>query len=281
VVNAPVQINNYDLGFSSSVRVPQGGFDAQGNYVAYPAGSSSWSDTTNLNGSYRFSQQWEGGLTLPIRESRTFFPTGSTTSTSINVPQLFGRYHLGTPAHLVLHGGLSLPYRYRYSQTNGNPSASLPEDSGDASTLSGSAVRFGIGGSHSINRFRFAADVSMTAPFAADSNMSDAPPGTPTVPVRKGDQILLSEGLAYTISPQWNVNGGLRQIWQGDTYSNGQDVTGTASRVFSTSLGASYLPDFTWRWTASFDTQYPFYSYAVNQPYAPSVSIGLTYSGNI
>lgn len=282
VTDEPVKVSNYDFGLMNSLRAAQGTFDPYtGAYVPYPAGSSSWSNMTSLNGTYRFSKEWELGLSLPIFESRTIFPTGSITSTSVSIPQLLARYHFGTEAHLVGHVGLSLPYKYRYSNIQGEPSASLPEDSGDAATLSGFAVRTGLGASHSIKRFRFAFDASVTTAIPTDANLDDAPVGTPNSETWKGEQFLLNEGLAYTLSPEWLVNGGLQQIWQCSSRAAGAIVDGSAGRLFSTSLGVGYTPVGDWRWIASVSTPYPFYAYAVNQAYAPSVSVGVTYTGGI
>jgi outer membrane receptor protein involved in Fe transport len=157
--------------------------------------------------------------------------------------------------------------------------ASMPDDMGDGQ-VAGASLRVGVGASRTISKFRFALDVTGTHPFASTGIPQDAPPGfTQEVTSQAGDRISLSEGVSYLLSREWSLNTGLRQYWSGQSQRNGAGVDGTRGRAFTASVGASYLPGPDWRLNASYETQWPFYAYAVSLPYAPAVSIGMSYVG--
>ena len=262
----------------------QGSFDAYGsNYTPFRAGQhralseSMW----NLSASYRVTQLLEFGMSLPLRRSSESFPTGSSQSWSLNCPSINGRLHLGGWPHVVVHASGSGPWKYRSMSMTGDPSASMPDDLGDGFVSGASVSVVGVGVSRSFHPFRIAFDVSGTHPFASTSVPQDAPAGFTVAPITSaaGDRLSFSEGLSYMLGKRWTLNTGFRQYWSGPTIINGAVDDLSRGRSFSTSVGASYIPNRDWRVNASFETQYPFYSYAVNLPYAPGASLGLSYVG--
>jgi hypothetical protein len=279
VTDEPVHLGTVQMDLMSSMRAMQGSFDPYGQYQAFPDGSTAWNSMTSLGATYRFDKKWEGSISGQFMKSDMTFPTGEMSSTSVMGPLVDVRYHLGLWPHLIVHVGASPGWSMGSHTTVGNPTAALPDDFGDGN-IQGASVHAGIGGARSIGRFRFAFDINSVLPFATTSIPSDAPPTTAApVTTRPGDRFLLSQGIAYKVSSKWTVNGGFRQSWGADTSADDVPVDGTASRLFSSDLGVSYSPDASWRWMASYDTQFPFYNYVVNGSYSPAVSLGLTYAG--
>ena len=280
VTDAIVTDHHYQFGISSSARAMQGSFDAYGNYQPFAPGSTAVTYTTILTSSYRLSQLFEVGMGLPLRRSSETFPTGTMTSWGLNSPSVNVRAHLGGWPHVTVHVSGSGPWKYSSRTSSGDPGASMPDDLGDG-FVSGASLSAGVGVSRTFSPFRVAMDVTGTHPFASTSTPQDAPAGFTVADVtsQSGDRLGFSEGLSYLLSKSWTINAGLRQYWSGPTSVNGL-IDGTSrGRSFSTSLGMSYIPNTDWRINASYETQYPFYAYAVNLPYAPAVSLGLMYVG--
>jgi hypothetical protein len=286
VTDQIVHQNNIGIGLSTSVREMEGKFDAWGNYASYPADSSSWAAMTMFTTSYRLNSSWEAGLGFMARDSATLMPTGSMRSFSIGSPSLSVRYHTKIAdgwAHLIAHLGVGAPYSFGTRTVVGDVSRSMPQSQTDLAdgTFGGWGVRVGLGFAKSFTflPIRVAIDSSVTNPFPQSSDPDQLPPGTPVSTSTSGRQYSLSEGISYEIGRQWAVNTGIRQSWGGDTYTNGIDDVGTASRMFSSSIGASYIPDAHWRWNVSYSTQWPFYNYLINQGYSPAISLGMGYTG--
>jgi hypothetical protein len=278
VTDEPVVVGHYQFNAGTAVRAVQGTFDPYGQYAAYPDGSKAVSVMTNLGGSYRFTKRGEASISANISNSNSDFPTGSMESTSVSGPLTDVRYHLGLWPHLIIHVGVSPGLHAGTRSETGNPTASLPDNFGDG-TYNGAATHVGIGGARSVGRFRFAFDVNTIIPFATSRVLSDMATNSTPVSMRTGDQFLLSQGLAYNFNRKWSLNGSIREDWGASSTQDGEDTPNTKSRLFSSSLGASYAPDETWRWLVTYSTSYPFYNYAVNESYAPSVMLGLTYAG--
>lgn len=284
VADTPIEIGNYTFGMRSAFRLIGGVFDEYGNYTNYPNGSQAWSLMTSLSASYRFSRFLEGDVSVPLRQSEVDSTTGSSDTTSMGGPSLSVRAHLGTWAHLVFHGGftfMSPPAFIRSSE--GDTSMSLPQNLGDGAAA-GPSVNWGLGGFRSLGKFRFALDAMMVYYFNWAQDMSESPPDTPQLWIQPGMRFQLSETGGYALTRKWTALLGFHQAWQLDTFSSTAglpsiDALGTANRTYSSSVGAAFAPDHHWRFTASFDTPFPFYDYAVNQAYAPSVSLSMTYSG--
>ncbi len=270
-----------DLGISTSFRATQGSFDPYGYYVPYPNGSSSWSVSENLKGAYHFSKDWDMSMTIPIRKTETDLPSGSKSSDSVGFPQISAHHRIGGPANLSLNAGVNFPWKWSASKTEGTPAASISGDSATDTPPAGVSTSFGIGSVQHLGRFRLSGDASTTYAFASvpENRGGDGVVANPNVSVRPGMRFQLHEGLAYLLNQHWNVSGGLSQMWLQSTVANGVVSDGTAGRIFSSSLGVSYTPDTIWRWGLGYETQFPFYSYIVNQPFAPAVSLSLTYAG--
>ncbi len=279
VTDIPIESGHYQLGLMTAYRPTQGAWDPYGNYTTYPDGSVALSVFTTISFSYRFNKDWEIGLSLPIRQSRMIMPTGDSASTIVGG---FGgdvRYHVGGWPHLILHAGVGTPWNWRHMTVNGDPRASFSTN--DLSTdISGWSMRVGAGVSRTFYKVRAAFDLSAGIPIGTSDMTSDGPPlPGPPPQVGQGKRIQALEGLSYLATKQWSINSGLRQSWAMDTSVNGVAVDGSAGRLFTTSIGLSYNPSHDWRWTGSFDTPYPFYSYAVNQPYSPTFAVSMVYMG--
>jgi hypothetical protein len=276
VADEPLRTNHYEFSLSNSVRAMQGSFDPYGAYHAYPEGTEAWSLMTRFGVSYRFSKKWAAGFSLPVRQNQMQTSTGSSSSTSVGGMNFSIKYHLGGWAHPVIHVGGGPPWAYRHRTMEGDPRAAITEDSNDG-MMGGASIHVGAGISRTFRWLRAALDSTIMLPFASTQTNTDGTAGS--VSVRRGNRLQLSEGLAYVGGRGWSINGSLRQMWSGLTSADGVDVMGTRSRAFSTSVGASYAPSKNWRLRAGYDTQFPFYAYAVNSSYSPSVTLGMTYVG--
>ncbi len=278
VVTEPIlPIQQFDVGLSSSLKAAQGTFDNYGIYTAYPNGSESISYMTTLKADYRFSQRWDAGFALPIRQSELQLPTGSRESTTLGGAQLSGRYHAGTGAHIVVHGGIALPWKWSSSKVVGTPAASIAPDTGSDSMPNGTSVHLGVGTSHTFGRIRLAYDFTTTYAFASTPNFNDGSVSDPNVSVRPGMRYSIREGVSYALDQNWFIDAGLNQMWIMDTHVNGVDSDGTGSRAFTTTVGVGYKGGEKWRINVAYETSFPFYGYEVNLPYAPTFSFGLTY----
>lgn len=286
VTDAPIPSNHWELSVISSYRDSQGKFDPYGNYSNYTDGSKVWSWMNMFNVGYRITNKWEVSMTVSERQSRSTYPSGSMHGDSFGNPSLEGRYHWTIPqvAHLMFYGGVSIPESFSVNHINGDPSKdSLSADGLDGGMINGWGVRLGAGAFRVIEpiRLRVAIDAGVTVPFAQSVVPQDAPDGTPSVVMGKSKIYSLREGVAYPMI--WvrglALNAGLSQQWEGDSTVNGNDIQTTASRSFGTSYGVSYSSRDLWRVSAAYQTPWPFYSYLANQPYSPSISVGMSYSG--
>jgi hypothetical protein len=278
VTDEPIVVGHYQFNLGTSVRAVQGTFDPYGQYEGYPDGSKAVAFMTNLGASYRFTKQWEGVISGNIMDSNSSFPTGTMQSTSVSGPLVDVRYHLGLWPHIIIHVGASPGWHFSSRNSTGNPTASLPDTFGDG-TYNGAAAHAGFGGSRTLGKFHFAFDFNSIFPFASSRVPSDAPTDWTPVSVRTGDQLVLTQGVAYNFSRKWSLSTSIQEDWGASSTQDGQDVPYTQTRFYSTSLGASYSPDETWRWLVTYSTSYPFYNYAVNGSYAPAVTLGMTYAG--
>jgi hypothetical protein len=287
VTEAPILKEEIQLSMMTNYRETNGSFDPYGTYSAYPTGSSVWSTIQVYNLSYRFEGPFEVGMSFATRYSQSTFPTGYQQSQSFGSPSVNGRYHiaLDRQTHLIFHAGFGMPYKFSSRKSSGDPSASMNTD-GDLSApvgapMGGFNARLGTGISKSFRSLpiRLSADATFTHPFSSTAEINDGPQDFLTQSVQRGNQFSLSEGAGYSLSRFWLVSVGFRQAMSTDSYTDGEDMTGTASRLMATNFGITYMAKKDWRVTASYDTEYPFYSYVVNQPYAPSVSVGLSYTG--
>jgi len=155
--------------------------------------------------------------------------------------------------------------------------------SSDGSAIGGGySLRVGVGASHSLSSslpLRLALDFTTIFPFAQTLEAGRSPEVTSNTIRQRGREMMLSEGLSYRLSRSWTVDGGLKQLWGGENCEDGVVELGTASRSFTSSIGVSYLPSRFWRLTGNYATSFPFYSYAANQAYAPSVMLAAAYAG--
>jgi hypothetical protein len=287
VTEAPILKSQIQLSMMTNYRQTNGSFDPYGTYTAYPDGSSVWNAMQIYNVSYRFESPFEVGLSFSTRYSQSTFPTGYQQSQSFGSPSVNGRYHIALDhtTHLIFHVGVGTPFKFNDRKSTGDPSASMNQD-GDLSApvgapMGGYNIRLGTGISKSFRRLpiRLSLDATVTHPFPSTTNINDGPQDGLTENNQRGNQYSLSEGIGYTLTKHWLVSGGFRQAMSSDTYTDGEDMQGTASRLLSTNFGLTYESQKDWRVTASYETEYPFYSYVVNQSYAPSITVGLSYTG--
>ncbi|MGZ3687791.1 MAG: hypothetical protein ACXWPM_06090 [Bdellovibrionota bacterium] len=277
VVDRPLHQSNYELSMMTFVRSTQGSFDPYGAYTSFPSGSSAFSLMTTLGGSYRLPWGFEVGGGIPFRQSFMNFPSGSTTSSSLGGVSAHLKFHAGTWAHLVPHIAAVTPWKWRATKTDGDPGASMPEDFGDG--MSTAAFHAGIGASRSYKFIRGALDVTGMFPFAMWQTPMDGAPNSPAILVRSGNAIQLLEGIAFTLPKGFTINGNLRQMWADSTVVDGNSISGTKKRLFTTGVGLAYSPSPSWRFTGTFDTPWPFYAAAVNMPYSPSFGFMMAYVG--
>jgi hypothetical protein len=276
ITDAPLKQHNYEMTFSTGLRAMQGAFDPYGQYQAFPDGSKAYGVSSNLSVNYRFSSKWEADMGVPFSHSEMNFPTGSTSSYSIGGLLGGARYHIGTPFHLVAHASLVAPWQINAKSLSG---ASLPDSMGNGGTSSAGSFHMGIGGSHAIGQFRFTTDVGVYVPFTVSQVSGDALPGSAPDSVQASKRYVVSQGAAYRISDRWAADISFHESWAGLTTLNGTPVQGTAGRSLSTSLGAMYAPPGNWHYSASYDTQAPFYSYEVAGSYSPALSFIVAYNG--
>jgi hypothetical protein len=297
VTDPSTPIHRIALSMIAAYRETDGQFDALGNYTSNPSGSSVYGLYDTFHLAYRFSHAFELGWSFSARESRAAYSTGSQKSQSFGNPSLEARYHFNFPnpnlPRISVYTGFSMPYTTGSSSTTGDPSKALlavSQTNADGTYAGGWTIQSGVGASkvfHAIN-LRTAVDASVTYPFPQTVDTSDGGlnPGQPDITSKRAIQYALSEGVAYLWGSHWSFDLGFRQLWAGDSTYDGQDTIDTATRLYSTSFGISFSPSTVnysnepdWRYSIGYLTPWPFYAALANEPYAPSISVGISYSG--
>ena len=278
----------FRFSMSTSYKNTQGKFDPYGDYSSYPDGSDVWSVSNSFRLGYRLNDTWELGTGFSVRYTESHFPSGSSVSRSIGNPSLSTRGHfgLGSGYNLSVHVGLSAPYKWRSRHVVGDPTKDIQNDddssigteNGGGNAFS-ATTGFGIAKRIEPLRLRTSLDASVVHPFASTVDAQDAPAGfNPTNVIQKANQYQLSETFGYPVIRRVGAQLGFRQVWAGDSTSNGVDQQGSASRAFTSHIGFTYSASAAWKFDAKFETPFPFYSYLVNQAYSPTFSIGMSFT---
>lgn len=267
---------SFQLGLANTFKTIGGHFDPYGNYSANTDGSSSTLMTSTLGGAYRLNDDWQSSVSIPFIHSEQSLSGKQSSQTSIGDPALEARYTLWEDLNflkyrpqLSLYGGMRFPLGPSvYDSTDIDP----PGDG----TFTAHA---GFNASKLYRPVQLTFDTSFFYPF--EKNVSEMRGSAVSSPYRlkPGNRIQLVESATYLFSQRWSAAGALKQLWKFESSMNGQNLQGSAGRLFTSALSVSYFHNSSWSFSAAYETPFPFYSYAANEPYSQTVTVSALYGG--
>ncbi|HAZ14659.1 MAG: hypothetical protein A2X86_06225 [Bdellovibrionales bacterium GWA2_49_15] len=277
VMNVLVSDQRYQLGGSTQYRSVEGQFDPYGHYSANSPGTSKQSYVTTVGGAFRINDEWQVGASLPMIHNDYAFSTQHHTATNMGDPALEARYlfwedlnFLTFHPEVSFYGGARLPLGNSIHHSHDTYDADVTGDG--TTTLHG-----GISVSKLYRPVRLSFDSAFFYPMTKHvTHMHDKPVSSPYA-MKAGNRIQTTEGMTYLFNG-WSSSLGLKQMWQFETSVDGQDSQGSAARLFSSQAGLNYFYAEFWTVGISYETSFPFYKYEVNQPYAQTVALSITYS---
>lgn len=265
------------LSWFSVYKATSGRYDPYGDFTPASDGSSNSVFINTLSASVPLTPLLEASVSLPFTRVAVTAPGMTTTSFAVGGPGLDLAYKVESIVNITLKAGVSLPFQYLYQNTNGETSTQNRDAEGeDIRGSSGVTTGFELAKKVGDFKVKFESKVFFTFHYAVDS--VDGPPGEPQIEIRKGNRYTNSESVSYPLSKEWSVSSKFTQLWFMDNYADGVDLTGTAGRNFTTSLGVSRGFN-GWRLNLGYTTQFPFTMYSVNQPYGAAYTVGIILGG--
>jgi hypothetical protein len=270
---------NYQLGFSTSYRLTQGYFDPYGDYVANPENVSSNSKTLLLGNAFRLNEDWQAGFTLPIISNESIFPNQRLSATGLGDPAAEVRYTYWEDLHflkyrpsLAFTAGLKLPLGtsvYNSSDPYGT------NVMGDGFWI----AHLGANASKKFAAAKLSGEVTFFNPFSKTVTEMRGKPVSNYYELQSGTRFQTQASLTYLFNEHWSVSTGIKHFWQLQSRVNGTSAEGSATRLFTSSLAASYSYDRSWSFAVGLETISPFHRYQVNQPSFESFGLIASYGG--
>jgi len=270
---------HYQFGATTSYRATSGVFDPYGYYIPNSDGTSLTSITTVLGGAYRLGEDWQLGLSIPIVRNERQLSGKDHTATSIGDPVLEGRYTLWEDLaflryrpQLSFYGGMRFPL--------GTSVYTSTDPSGVDVVGEGTPVlHAGIGSSKIYYPIKLTVDGTYFYPVAKSvTQMRGVSVATPYT-LKSGNRFQLLESLGYLVNEKWTISAGLKQLWIFESSVDGNAVSGSAGRLFTTIASVNYFVNPAVGLGLSYETPAPFYQYLANQPNAQTVALAATYGG--
>lgn len=265
------------FGMATSYRVIQGSFDPYGRYQSLDSDSSSRFLTTTWNGGIRLNEAWQLGWAIPLIHIQRELRGNPYSATSLGDSVLETRYtvledfgRLSYFPELNVLTGIRLPLGTSVYDTSDVRGMDVVGDG--VSTIHGGVnisklvrpLRLSLGGTFYYpweKRVTKMRGIAVAEPYA----------------LKSGNRILLEESLSYLITNHWNSSVGIKELWSLKSNRNGETINGSASRIFSTLMSLGYAVDVSWNVALGYETLFPFYKYAVNQPNAHTASVAVQY----
>src|SRR3989338_512258 len=267
----------YQFGISTSYQFMKGSFDSYGFYNPTPSHSSLSSMTMALGAGMRFLEFWQGAFSLPMIHRNQTTPQKNYSATALGDPVLEIRHtfledvgFLPYQPELNFYGGVKLPLGTSV-YTSSDPSEI--DVVGDGMTT----VHTGFNTAKLYRPFKFSLDGSFFYPFQKKvTQIRNVSLETPYV-LKSVNLMQLIENISFLLNNHWNSALGIKELWILKSKKDKTIVEGSAGRLFSTTASLSYAYDVSWNVGMSYETAFPFYRYAVNQPHSHSFSVALNY----
>lgn len=269
----------YQVGLSNTVRSVRGDFDPYGDYSSFPAGTSTSQIVTVFGGAYRVNDDWQLGLSVPFTTSLQTMAEVTHRASASGDPALEGRYLLWEDLafltfrpQLAFYGGLRVPFGTSIYTTR-DPMAL------DAVGDGVMTLHAGVNAAKLFRPVKWSMDAAVFYPrlHTVDKMRGEAVALPYTF--KLGNRLQLAESANYLINQEWSATMGFKQVWTAHSLVGGVESEGSAQRLFTTATSVNYFYDNAWSVGLSYETEFPFYRYEVNQPYAHSVALAITYGG--
>lgn len=267
---------SYQFGASFSFRSIEGHFDPYGFYGSLSKTDYSETYTTIFGGAYRLGEAWQVAASLPVVNRRETYSETSNSTTGLGDIVLEGRFTLWDDLFFLIrpsldfYAGMRLPTGTSVYTSN-DPTGIDAVGDGVWTPYIGASV------SKMVRPFRFGIDGSYSRSFSKTVSQNK---GTDILPysTKPGNKIKTSETISWLANLNWSVSLGLHQLWQSEASMNGEQVSGSAARSYSSSLGVA-LSDGNWRFSIAYEAIFPFYPYVVNQPNFGALSASIIFAG--
>lgn len=269
----------YQIGVSTLYRSVEGQFDRYGEYTSNNNDTSKKSVTTTVGGAYRFNDEWQLGFSLPVVHNEYKFSNQRHSATELGDPTLEARYLLWDDLNflkfrpqLVFYGGARFPL--------GNSVYSSRDLYDTNVTGDGTyTLHAGVDASKIYRPVKLTLDGAFFFPFSKHVTQMRGTDLSSPYSLKPGNRIQTIESVTYLHNEKWSATLGIKQLWEFETSVNGNSVSGSATRLFTSLASINFFYEGVWSIGTTYETAYPFYSYIANQPFAQSVSLAVTYGG--
>jgi len=268
----------YQLATATSYRLTQGRFDPYGRYVSEAPSTSYRSWVTLWGGARRLSEKWQAGFTLPLVYNKYSISTVERALVSLGDPAGELRYLLWEDLgflkyrpSLSLYSGLRFPLGKSIYDSSNPLGADITSD-GSITPHLGAAM------SKIYRPFKLAWDSSFFYPFSKTIAQLHGKLISSYV-LKNGNRFQMVESISYLFNEHLTGTLSLKQLWQMQSFTDGENLLGSAARLFSTLVSASYTLNTSWGLSLSHENSFPFYRYLVNQPKTETFLIAGIYNG--
>ncbi len=268
----------YQLATATFYRLSSGRFDPYGRYISEASSTSYRSWVTLLGGAYRLSEDWQLGVSLPMIYNDYSISTLQRQATSLGDPIGEIRYTLWEDLgflkyrpSLSLYGGLRLPVGKSLYDSS---------DPLDTDVTSDGMITSHIGATLSklYHPLKFSWDGSFFYPFSKTITQNRGKP-IASYDLKNGNQFQMSESISTLFNEHFTGTLSLKQLWQTQSSTDGENLLGSAARLFSTLVSTSCTFNTSWGVSLSYENAFPFYRYLVNQPKTETFLIAGIYNG--
>lgn len=267
------------IGMTTAYRDTLGRFDSSGGFIANSGGATITSTILQVGGAYRFDEDWQFGVTIPVLQNRQKIRGQDLSATQIGDPGIEARY--GIWEDLAF-----LPYRPQLSLYSGlrMPVGTSTYESSDPLGIDvvseGLWIPYvGVTAQKLYRPFKVTLDASFQYPLGRNVTASHGQNLSTPYTIKSGNRIQVVESLTYLIDEKWSATAGFRQMLQLESAINDASVAGSAARAYSMLISAAYTHAPDWNFSGTFETLAPFQSYAANQASNQTVSVAAVYGG--
>ena len=268
----------YQVGIGSSYREISGHFDPYGKLNENGAGNATSVETTVFGGAYRFGEDWQLAVSIPVVNNQKEYSYVKSSSAGIGDPVIEGRYLLWEDLNflayrpsLTFYGGVRWPLgKSIYNSKN----ISEVDVTGDGYTT----LHVGANAAKLFRPVNFVVDASYYYPTSKDVSEVHGSPVDPYT-IRAGNKFQITESATYLLSEKLSYGLGFKQFWQFESTVNNSAVSGSASRLFSNILSVNYFYDSNINLSIGYETPALFSQYLVNQPQSQTISVAMSYGG--
>ena len=268
---------HYQVGIVNSYTFTKGQIDPYGAYIPSSGDNSSSTMTSVLGVGYRLAESWQVGINLPFIHTRQLISQIKNSHTSMGDPLIELRYSvlddlafLKFHPQVSLYGGLRLPLGTSVYNSSDSYGSDIVSD-GLTTTY------IGFNASKNYRPIQLVFDGNFFYPFSKKVTKMKSNPVTNPYILKSGNRIQLSQGINVFLTNKWITSLNLSQVWGFASSVDGEVLSASRSRLFSTLIGLAYTFNPSWGMGLSYQTPFPFERYLAKQFKTQTVSLGMTY----